>query len=273
MAYCYFNGKIVDMRKASVRPNDLGLLRGYGVFEYLRTYNGKLFLLEEHLARFQNSAKLLNLKIPIGEKELVRVIKRLIAKNKLAETGIKLVLTGGPTHDGITYSHCSNTFYILAEPPPFYPKTLYEKGAKLITCEYHRELPLIKTTNYIAFLRMQKKRKKEKVVEVLYVKDGLISECSRSNFFIFKGNTLITPTGDVLPGATRGFIIRLAKKAKFKVVERPLRFNELKQASEAFLTSTDREIMPVVKVDKLTIASGQVGENTKQLMQLFKNLF
>ena len=267
--FCYLNGKILPTDRARITLTNLGLLRGYGVFEYLVTYHGRLFCWSEHFARLTNSAKQLGMKVPLASGMAADIIQKLIAKNKLPEAGIKLVLTGGPSPDGITRRPDSSTFFILAGPRPHYPEKLYTHGARVITAAYQREFPTIKSTNYQMALALQPRQKRARAVEILYTRDGLITECSRSNFFIFKNNTLITPKADILPGITRRIVLQFAKD-KFKIEQRPLRLAELKSASEAFLTSTDREVMPVVKVDNLVIDSGRVGSNTRALIIAFR---
>jgi branched-chain amino acid aminotransferase len=130
-----------------------------------------------------------------------------------------------------------------------------------------------KTTNYITAVHLQEKRKKAGAIEILYTYKGSILECTTSNFFIFKGNILITPKDMVLIGITRNFVLKLAKKAGFVIEERPIRQEELAEATEAFITSTNKDILPIVQVADQKIGmgttKGKVGENTKRLMELF----
>ena len=267
--YCYLNGKIILAAKARIHPTDIGFLRGYGVFEFLRTYNGKLFLYDEHIKRLKNSAKLLNLKIPVGERELKRVINKIILKNGFKNSTIRIILTGGKTEDGMTLGHPS--LLILTGEFKRPSDVLLEKGAKLITLEHKREIPEAKTMSYISAVRLYNARaKKENAFEIVYIHNGKILECSTSNFFIVKGNTIITPQKDILKGTTRNLVIQLAKK-KFKVEEREIKISELKSADEAFITATNKEIIPVAQIDGQKIAGGKVGENTKILMRMFSD--
>ena len=279
--YCYFNNKIILESKASLNLRDLGVLRGFGVFDVLRTYNGKPFMLKEHFARLKNSAAVLDLKLPILADEFEARIFRLLKKNKLKDAVVRSVLTGGVTSDGIN-SKAGPSFFILLEPlpatrehrerssrrMPAMNKNLYKNGIKLITHDYLREFAQAKTTNYILAVLLQKKLKKEKAFEALYVWQNKILECSTSNFFIFKGGALITPKDNILIGMTRNFVMRLAK-GKFKVEERDVNISELRDADETFLTATNKEIVPVVKIDDFVINSGKVGSNTQWLMDRF----
>ena len=246
---------------------DLGALRGFGVFDVLRTYNGKPFMLKEHFARLKNSAGVLDLKLPISANEFEARIFQLLKKNKFEEAVVRSVLTGGVASDGIN-GKTNPTFFILLEPLPTLNKNLYKNGIKLITCDHLREFAQAKTTNYILAVLLQKKLKKEKAFEVLYAWQDKILECSTSNFFIFKGDTLITPKDNILIGITRNAVMRLAKE-KFKIEERDIAKEELAFATEAFISATNKEIIPVVRIDDFAVGNGRVGPNTQWLMNCF----
>ncbi|MBI4708602.1 MAG: aminotransferase class IV [Candidatus Portnoybacteria bacterium] len=266
--YCYLNGKVIPEEKAKVSINDIGLLRGYGVFDYLRTYNGKPFLLNEHLARFEKSAKSLNLKVPASKKEVGNIILSLLAKNKIEDAAIRIVLTGGESQNGITCDYDCPTFFITTKELPECPPHIYEKGVKMITCEHQREKPEAKSNNYATMMSLMGLKEKKKAFEILYTSKGFVLEGATCNFFIFKNNSLITAKENILHGTRRGLILKLAKN-KFKVIERPLKLKEALGASEAFISSTSRGIVPVVKIDDNKIGNGKVGENTRYLMNIF----
>lgn len=267
--YCYFNGKIILEDKAHIGMHDMGVLRGYGVFTFLRTYNGKPFFLKEHFNRLKRSAEELRLKVPVSYREIGPIIKKLLKKNKFLESNIRIVLTGGQSKSGMDYDYNSPTFFVLIEKLHKYPASIYKNGARLIVHEYQRKFPRSKTTDYIMAMKLQGIRKKQKAIEILYVSDGFILEAATSNFFIFKKDKLITPKDNVLTGITRNFVISLAK-SKFKVEEKNIAFKELKSATEAFITATNKEIIPVVKIGDQKIGNGKVGPGTKLLMELFK---
>ena len=267
--YCYLNKKILPLNKARINPNDIGILRGYAVFDFLRTYNKKPFLLKEHFNRLQKSAGELNLKVPHPESAVKKIIKTLLIKNKMEEAGIRIIITGGITKDSMN-TGLAPTMLILTEKLKKLPENVYSNGAKIITFEYQRDVPVAKTTDYLVAIKLQPFRKQNKAIEVLYTKNDLILECTTSNFFIFKENTLITPKNNVLIGKTRNFVIKLAKKAKFSVEERNLPLREIKSASEAFITATTKEIAPIIQINGQKIGNGKIGKNTKILMELFK---
>lgn len=261
--YCYINGKIIPQKEASLSINDLGILRGYGVFDLLRTYNGAPFLMKEHLIRFRKSARLVNIKIPIAEKQIVRIITRLLAKNKNKDANIKMVLTGGmPGAD-------SPTLFILVEKLVEPPASLYERGIKLVTFNHQREMPKAKTLNYATAFKLQDWRQQQRAYEILYISGGCVLEATTSNFFIIKKNKLITPKKNILIGITRNFVLKLAR-GKFLIEERDIDLKDLARAEEAFITATNKEILPVVKINNRKIGQGKVGRKTKELITLFR---
>lgn len=271
MQYYYLDGKIIPAKDAKIHISDIGLLRGYAVFDFLRTYNGKPFFLEEHIQRLENSAKLLGLTLPISKNEIKQLIIKLIKKNGFFESTARIILTGGFTSDGKTFNPSTPTLCIKVDQLRGFPKEAYENGVSLISLNWKRALPKAKTIDYVMAIRaltFANKRRKKKIFEVLYTPDNCVLEASTSNFFLFKKDVLITPKDDILPGITRAIVLKLAKK-KFKVEERKVSKDELKEATEAFITSTEKEIIPVIKIDNLIIGDGKIGNNTKLIMQLF----
>lgn len=158
------------------------------------------------------------------------------------------------------------TLFVYAKPLKTYPQELYKKGVKLISLNHKRANPQIKVASYVEAIRFHYLLKAKKASELLYVYDDNIYECSSSNIFIFKKNALITPNHAVLPGVTRKYTLSLASKY-FKTIIKPITYQELIKADEVFITSTTREIMPVVKIDHYKIGNGKVGAKTKFLME------
>ncbi|MEK7180449.1 MAG: aminotransferase class IV, partial [Patescibacteria group bacterium] len=209
--YCYLNGKIVPFSQAKVSVNDIGLTRGFGVSEFLRSDNGKIFLLNDHVRRFFKSAYMIGLKPSLSKESLGKAIQSVLKKNGGGNAQIRVIMTGGDTISGIEFDKKKPMLFILVEHFVPLSGTLYRNGGKLITYEYQRTIPEAKMTNYIAAVSLQKKKKKEKAVEILFVHRGLVREASTSNIFMFKGSNLVTPYDGVLLGITRGFVLTLAK--------------------------------------------------------------
>lgn len=271
--YCFFNGKISTTNNPMIYLNDLGVIRGYGIFDYLRTYNGKPFLLEKYVERFQNSAKQMHLALQYSNQELANIVYELLEKNKLearrepgSEVGIRFVITGGISEDN--YNIGKPVFYILIEDVHSYPDKCYKEGINLMTHEHCRVFPEIKLTNYITAIRLQTVMRQKAMQDILYVYENKVLETTRNNFFIFKKDTLITPKKNVLIGRTRNCIFELSKN-EFKLEEREIEKHELPEADEAFITGTSKKVMPVVRIDDIVVGNGEVGKNTKRVMELF----
>ncbi|MES2437159.1 MAG: aminotransferase class IV [Patescibacteria group bacterium] len=269
--FCYYNGKIIPIAKAALPINDIGILRGYAIFDYAKVYNGKPFLLKEHIARFEQSAKKMGLIIPAAAPKIEKIIKELLTKNKIKDqnAGIRMILTGGTLVEGLSFNPAKPSFFILIEDLKDLPENLFEKGAALITHEHERMFSDIKTTNYITAVQLQKEKNKKKAVEILYLYNSKVLECSTSNFFIVKKNKIYTPAENILIGITRNHVIKLARNAGMSVVEKNISKREMLDADEAFITASNKEVLPIVHIDDALIGNGQVGEVSKKLRQLF----
>lgn len=267
--YCFLNGKILPLLEAKIGVEDIGILRGYGIYDGLAAFGGKPFRFADHWNRLLSGAHILNLNVPVTEEKAEKVIEELVAKNGFMErANVRIILTGGQTLGGIEYNFENPTFFILVEKWESLPQDFYENGAKLITYRHMRELPEYKTTNYIRAAHLQNWRKEEKAVEILYTYDGEVLECATSNIFIVKNKTIITPAENILKGITGKVILEIAE-GKYKIEERPVREEELKTADEVFITSSFKDIVPIVKIDDFEVANGQIGPITKDLMKEF----
>lgn len=258
----------MPISKAMVPLDDIGLLRGYAVFDFLRTYNGKPFLLKEHVQRLKNSAKKLSLILPLSDEKIEKTIYLLLKKNRMEDVQIRILLTGGKTISGMGYDRKHPTFAIIIEPLALPPAALYKKGAKIITNTHMRHVYTAKTTNYINAIAYAHERKKKGAIEILYLFHDYVLECSTSNFFIVKGETIITPKDSILLGTTRNFLLKLIAK-DFVIQERDIHKNELSEADEAFITATNKEILPIVTIDNIRVGDGKVGKTTKKIMEKF----
>ncbi|KKW29467.1 MAG: D-alanine aminotransferase [Candidatus Kaiserbacteria bacterium GW2011_GWC2_52_8b] len=270
MQLCYLNGKLTPVSKAKIGVNDIGLLRGFGTYEAMTTFGRRPFMLKAHLERFRRSTAGLKLMLPASDTHIAKILDRLIAHNvkKGKEAVIRMIVTGGEAIGGIEYDRGAPTFYILVEQlAPLAPK-FYSKGSSLIIHEFQRQFPEVKTTNYIEAVLLQAERKAAGALEILYVSEGKVLECATSNFFIVKNGVLITAKKNILEGITRKVALDVARP-HFKIEIRDVSVDEMYRADEAFLTSSFKGIVPVVKVGKRKIGNGTVGPVTKRVMQLF----
>jgi len=264
--YCV-NGKIVNAENAKVKITDLGLIRGYGIFDFLKVEKSIPLFIEPHMERFQNSAKEMELELSYSVEQLKKMVMKLIAKNNFKKGGMKIILTGGYSSDGYLPSKKSNLFILLStfKSPT---KKNYQEGIKLMLHQHFRDISTVKTTNYIVPIRLAKVIKAAKAKDILYHWDGKVSESSRANFFIVKNNnTIVTSTNFVLKGITRKRTLAIARK-HYKVVEKDISLRELKNAKEAFVTSTTKGALAVVKIDDFKIGNGKQGKVTSHIHEL-----
>ena len=268
----FFNGKYLPVKKIKISIFDLGLLRSYAVFDFIRTYNQKPFLLDDHLKRFFNSAKALSLKSPYNFEGIKRIINKLIEtnKNKAKEFNLRIVLTGGESENSTEPG--KPNFLIIVTPLKNLNQSIYKKGIKLITKIYERQFPQVKSTLYGPLIKFLIEAKKKKAFEVLLLdRNKRVLECTTSNFFIVKKNKVYTPPlKNVLGGITQKFIFKLMKENKIPFEEKEIKYEELKIIDECFITATNKEIIPVVKIDNFKIGSGKPGKITLNLINLFK---
>jgi len=267
--HLFFNGEISPLDTTIFKSNDLGILRGYGLFDYFRTYNGVPFRWDDYWQRFANSAKLLKLQLPVSREETAKILADLYALSGEKEVAFRFVLTGGYAPDSVNV--VEPNFLIRTEALPQDNPAGMLKGIKVLPYEYVRDLPEIKTTNYVHMVLMADEMKRQGAADLLFHKDGEISELTRSNFFLFKGDTLITSDNNILNGITRRAVLELAE-SHFKIEIRPLLYSELETADEAFTTSTTKWVMPVVQIGDRPVGDGKAGKNTLLLQSLFKKV-
>lgn len=265
----YIDGSYVPEDRAVLSVNDLGLLRGYGVFDFLRTYNRRPFLLEDHVARLSRSAGLIGLSLPCSENDIMDIAMETLERNRgLAEANIRLVLTGGDSVDSITPMDRSRLL-VMVTGLHHCPEQWYRDGAAVITTQDERYLPQAKTTNYLPAVLALSQARRQGAMESIYVdRGGRLLEGTTTNFFAFVDGTLTTPGNAVLPGITRKVILELAD-GQFAVEIRDIQREEIHRLEEVFITASNKEVVPIVRMDEYTIGSGRPGERTRRIMQLF----
>ena len=268
MHYGYFNGQIMPTTQIGVGVTDLGLLRGYGLFDYLRTYNGRPFQWPHYWARLENSARQMHLPLPMNEQEAHAMVLDLIAQSRTGseDVAIRFVVTGGYSPDSITIAE-PNVMILIEEIRPV-PESQFEQGIRVILDDYVRDMAEVKSTDYKRVILKAGEIKAAGASDLLYHKNGEISELSRSNFFLIRGDKLITPDRHILFGVTRRTIMELARE-DFRVEERPVLLSELYEANEAFTTSTLKMALPIVQIGELMIGNGKPGPKTALLRERF----
>jgi branched-chain amino acid aminotransferase len=260
----YLNNQFLPENEASINLTDLGLLRGYGIFDFFRAVNGKVLFLEDHLDRFEFSAKQFQLPIPYTRDKLKEIIHETIRLNSTELLGIKLILTGGYSEDG--YLPTTPNFLVIAKPFKFMDKP---NGMHLMSLEYLRELPEIKSLNYMVPIYNRAKMAEIGADDYLYHKNGYISELSRSNIFVVINKKIITPNTNILAGITRKHVLKIAEK-NWEIELRNVSLGETLGADELFTTGSTKKIMPITRLDSQPVGDGNIGKITKELSRLFQ---
>jgi branched-chain amino acid aminotransferase len=267
-AWWYVDGLWVHPDQARISINDIAVLRGYSAFEALRTYDRRPFHLGEHLERLYHSAEIIDLAIPHTRAEITGIVEEIVARNTYRYAAVRMLMTGGESEDGVMASGKPKLIVMIAPLSERDPER-FARGYRLITTRLQRETPEAKTSNYTSAVRALKEATRLGADDALFVNErGHVQEATRSNFFIFHGDTLVTPREEVLVGITRTVVLELAR-GRFAIEERPILLEELALADEAFVTSSSKEIIPVVQIDEQVIGSGKPGQRTTELEQRF----
>lgn len=267
LPYCFIDGEIQEYKNARISPGDIGVLRGFAVFDFFRVYNRIPFYFDNHFERLKKSAELYDLRLNIDKSGLLDAVDKLCTKNNCSNAHVRVVLTGGETVNGIEPS--KSRLIVLFEEFKEFPKEFFDTGVKIITFSHQRSYPQAKTSQYIEAVLLQKRLKEENAIEILYLDDDIVRECSTSNIFIVKNHCLITPSDEILNGITRESVINLAKNNGINIDVREIKIQELFEADEVFLTATNKKVMPIVKIDNKMVCDGRVGDLTKKLMDLY----
>lgn len=271
----YLNGSLLPRSQARISPFDLGFLYGYGLFETMRAYSGRIFRLEKHLERLSQSAKLLGL--PLKSFDLKRACLDTLKANKLNEARIRLTVSIGegeaapdpPKHPQPT---------VLVTAARYIPLSteIYRTGYKVVvsTTARNSQSPLsrLKSANYLNNILARKEAKAAGADEAILLNErGFICEGSTSNIFLVSGGELITPDEEsgCLPGITRQVVLELARGLGIGVSEREVRLEELLHADEAFFTNSIMELMSIVEVNGQRIGRGKL---TERLMQAYREI-
>ncbi|HRR88608.1 MAG TPA: branched-chain-amino-acid transaminase [Methanoculleus sp.] len=274
----YLDGRFVPEEEARVSVFDHGLLYGDGVFEGIRAYNGKIFRLDEHLARLYDSAKAIDLAIPLTKAEMTEVIKETLRQNSLRDAYIRPIVTRGRGDLGLDPLKCAKpTVIVIAVTWGAMYGDLYEKGLRAICVSVRRTPPEsmppnVKSLNYLNNILAKIEANHRGVDEAIFFDTkGHVSEGSGDNIFVVKDGVIITPpTLNNLRGITRMVVLEIAAKMGITLLERDLGYFDLYTADEVFVTGTAAEVAPIREIDGRVIGNGKPGPITRQLMAAFR---
>jgi branched-chain amino acid aminotransferase len=276
----YINGNFFPRSEAKVSVLDHGFLYGSGVFETMRAYKGKVFMIDKHIERLFRSAEAVYLNIPMGQGEIKKAIENTVKENRLNEAYIRITISRGEGEPGLDPDLCKTpTVTIYAKEFKHYPEEWYSEGIKITVTSVkkgspdHIKIPL-KACNYYLPNFFAKREAKEKGATegIMLTEDGYIAEGTVSNIFIVSNGILITPPAgpDVLDGVTREIAVQIAKDGGIPFKEQWFLRDGLISADECFLTNTTFEIMPVREVDDFKIGERTPGKVTALLMENFR---
>jgi branched-chain amino acid aminotransferase len=272
MSICFINGKFSPTEQCVIPVTDLVIQRGVGVFDSIRLYGGKAFALTAHMKRLEKSAQLARIDLSGGEtvEKITEVIREGAKRPDCPDAGdciAKAYITGGDIIENGRF--IKPRHFVIFESGGSLSPDEYKHGIALLPTNEGRPYPLTKSVNYLVGLIEGAGR--DDIYECLYCPDGKVMETLKSSFFICREGKIITaPVGVVLDGVTRGIIIRLARENGFSVEERCPEISELAKADEAFITSSWKEVMPVVRVGDTVIGDGKPGPVAGRLRQLFQ---
>ena len=276
----YVNGTISPADQAVVPVYDHGFVYGEGVYETLRTYRRVPFLYDRHVARLRQSAERLFLDVPFTDAALLQWIGQTMdAAGQLEEGYIRILLTRGV--GDLSYDPKSTptpTTVIIVKPfvPP--PARVFTDGIRISLVDMLRNHPrsvdpIIKSNNLLNnALAMQAAYRAGAEEALMCNYRGELTECSQANFFMVRGGVALTPASEagLLEGVTRAFLFELGRELALEVREAVLLPADLESADEMFITSTTRELSPVVKVDDRVVGSGKPGPITQRLLERYQ---
>ena len=278
------NGRVFDQEHAVISVFDHGFLYGEGVYETLRTYDGQPFLFERHMRRLRTSAGMLALSVPLSDAQIDERFRETVRAAGLGgdpqrEAYIRILVTRGIGE--LTYDPAATpdpSIVVIVKPHVDPSREVFERGVKVALVPVVRNHPgsvnpVIKSNNLLNnALAMQEAFRRGGFEGVMRNYKGELAECTQSNLFVVKDGAALTPPIDagLLPGITRAFLFEVGAEVGIPVREAVLRDADLFGAYESFLTSTTREVVPIVQVDDRTIGAGKPGPVTRALLEGYR---
>jgi D-alanine transaminase len=271
----YINGEYLPQSQATVSVLDRGFLFGDGVYEVIPVYAGKPLRLTEHLDRLQRSMHRVSLKSPLTHQEWEEIFKTLLESNPGGDRSIYLQVTRGaaPVRDLSFSAGIEPTVFVMVNDIKPVDYAQLEKGIEAITVDDFRWKACdIKSVSLIANVMIRLSANEQNVVDAIMVRGGLVTEGTASNIFVVHSGIISTPPKSdcLLPGITRDLVIELARANGLTVKERDIKQGELETADEIWLTSSTREIAPVVKLDNRVVGDGAAGDYWKKIIALYQ---
>lgn len=271
----YLNGQFLPLSEAHIPVMDRGFLFGDSVYEVIPAYGGRLFRLNQHLHRLDNSLHAIRIQNPLSTAQWTEILEALVKQQPGVDQSIYLQISRGsmPLRDhAIPEAAIEPTVFAMSNPIPAPDPKVQERGISAITLEdirWHR--CDIKATTLLANVLLRQQAKDHGAMEAILVRDGYATEGAASNLFIVDDDQIITPpkSEDLLPGITRDLVLELAAEAELPYAEAHITFEQLETADEIWLTSSTREIMPVTHVNEMPVNDGKPGPVWHKMRELF----
>jgi len=271
----YLNGEFLPADKACIPVLDRGFIFGDSVYEVIPVYGAKMFRLEQHLQRLDNSLAGVRLANPMTHEAWEKVLDELVTRNHGGDMSIYLQITRGvSTRDHAFPVDTRPTVFAMCSPVKSPASDIFEKGVLAITAEDIRwKRCNLKTTSLLPNILLRQQAIDAKAYETILIRDGQVTEGTSSNVFIVRNNTLITPPPSelLLPGITRDLVLELASENNIDNSEDTISEKQLRQADEIWLSSSIREIIPVTQLDDKTISGGAPGPLWRQMANIFQS--
>jgi len=267
--YVWINNQMMEAENAKIGVTDLALHRGYGIFDFLKMVDGRPIFIEDHFNRFFNSAEAMYLEVAYSRDELRQAVMQLTEANGVSTAGVKLLLTGGYSDDG--YKMGAPNLIILQYPLNLQEENKLDKGLRLAAYNHVRQLPHIKTIDYLQAVRLHPFMRETNTDDVLYHENGVVSECPRANFYMVTDNEIVTASRNILKGITRSKVQNFNIDG-YNIVERDFTLDELATAKEAFITSTTQYAFPVTNIDDMPVGDGKTGPVTRKIREMLFDL-
>jgi D-alanine transaminase len=271
----YLNGQFLPIDQASISVLDRGFLFGDGVYEVIPAYGGHLFRLEEHLQRLQNSLQGIQLTNPLSKQQWIDVLNQLLQKNDGEDQSVYLQVTRGVAakRDHVFPDEIHATVFIMCSELNSARREDLQPGVSAITLDDIRWRACdIKATSLLANIMLRQQAKDEGAVEAILIRDGMATEGAASNIFIVSKGILLTPPKShfLLPGITRDLVLDLARENNIACEERDISEAELRNASEIWMTSSTKEVVPIVELDGKSVGNGQYGSIWDAMIDIYQ---
>lgn len=264
MTRCYLNGEFLPLAEARLSPMDRGFLFGDGVYEVVPVYSRRPFRLDEHLSRLQRSLEAIRLANPLTESEWQAVVARLVGAAEWDDQSILLQVTRGPmdVRNHAFPATVTPTVFCLVEPLHTPPAALRENGITAISTADLRWLRChVKATSLLANCLLRQMAMDAGCAETILFRDGILTEGAASNIFVVRDGTLLAPQQNhlMLTGITYDVVLELAAQHGLKTEVRDIAEAEVRAADELWMTSSTKEVLPIVELDGKKIGAGRTA--------------